>query len=308
VSRIAVTGAGGFLGGAVVRRCLAGGATVHALVGPADAAAHALPPEVESCHGQIDAAPVIAALVERCDAVIHLAGPASVAASFDVPAEFARVHVAGTATVLEACRRAGVKRVAYVSSAEVYGLPERQPVDETHRLQARSPYAAAKIGAEQLAESFTIAYGMEITRLRPFSVYGPRQSRGGVVSSILHQLLAGDVVRLAAPELVRDFCFVDDVPDPIVPAATAPRGPAILNVATRSGTSVAALARAAAAAVGRTVEIVPVERRDRPLRADIACLVGDATRLRAELGWRPRTSLVDGLRRTLEWFSTSEAT
>ena len=245
-------------------------------------------------------------LVDGCDTVFHLAGPASVATSFDAPAEFVRAHVAGTATVLEASRRAGVSRVVHVSSAEVYGAPERNPVDESHRLQARSPYAAAKIGAEHLVESYRLAHEMRITMLRPFSVYGPRQSRGGVIADIVRQLLAGEVVGLVAPSVVRDFCFVDDLVEAMVSAASPAGLPGTFNVGTGAGVSIAALARAAAEAVGRDV-IVRARDADRPRRAEIQELVADATRIRAALGWRPRTSLVEGLRRTIHWFRHPEA-
>jgi nucleoside-diphosphate-sugar epimerase len=308
VKQVAVTGAGGFLGAALLTRLAAEPVQVRALVGPPAAPVPPLPAGVDARHGEIDQLPAVAELVRGCDTVFHLAGPASVAASFDAPAEFARVHVAGTATLLEACRHAGVARIVHVSSAEVYGAPQWLPVDESHRLQARSPYAAAKIGAERMIEAFALAHGAAVTVLRPFSIYGPRQSRGGVIAHILGQLRRGDAVELAAPEVVRDFCFVDDVAEALVAAAGAPAsGLRVFNVASGSGITLAALARAAALAAGRDL---PVRARaagaDRPRAAGLDALVGDRARIEAALGWRPRTALADGLRRTLAWFRTSE--
>ena len=309
MSLVAITGAGGFIGSAVVRLCLREGWRVRALVGPPGVAGHPLPAEADARAGEIDSPSTVAALVAGCDAVIHLAGPASVAASFDVPAEFARVHVAGTAAILEASRREGVARFVHVSSAEVYGVPLRNPVDETHRLQARSPYAAAKIGAEQLVESYRIAYGLPIAVLRPFSVYGPRQSSGGAIGSIMRQLLRRDpVVELAAPSIVRDFCFVEDLAEAIVLAAGTSTAPLTLNVASGTGVSIAAVAHAAAEAAGCTIDVLTRTTDDRPRRADITELVGDATRIRSELGWQARTPLVDGLRHTIDWFRSTEGT
>jgi UDP-glucose 4-epimerase len=145
------------------------------------------------------------------DAVIHLAGPPSVAASFDLPAEYARIHVGGTATVLDACRRLRIRRLVYLSSAEVYGQPQTNPVREDHPLEARSPYAAAKIGAEKFIESFAYSFALQSVILRPFSVYGAGLCSQSLIGAILHQARHGDSVRLATLAPIRDYCHVKDV-------------------------------------------------------------------------------------------------
>lgn len=304
----AVTGAGGFIGSALVRRLVRDGVGVRALVGPEGAKTHPVPPTVERIEGEIDRLEVVARVVAGCDVVFHVAGPASVVASLDVPAEFARIHVAGTATVLEASRRAGVARFIHVSSAEVYGVPKLNPVHESHRLQARSPYAAAKLGAERMVESFRFAHGLEATILRPFSVYGPRQSAGGVVTRVVQQVLTADAIELADLTPRRDFCFVDDVVDAMVLAANrrAVDDDPTFNVASGVGVTIGELARAAAAAAGRDLPVRARPTDGPPRRADIHELIADTSRIRTALGWTPRTALVDGLRRTIEWFRNSE--
>src|SRR5262249_40598351 len=145
-------------------------------------------------------------------------------------AEFARVHVGGTATLLDASRRAGVRRFVHVSSAEVYGRPETSPVSEGHRLEARSPYAAAKLGAEAMVGAHRPGGDLETVVLRPFSVYGPRQSPGGVVAAILAQALDAPSVELHDPDAVRDFCFVEDLAEAVLAAAAADPRAAVYNV------------------------------------------------------------------------------
>src|SRR5437016_6784551 len=124
-SRILITGAGGFIGSKVVGALLRRGATVTALVAQPGQRAHVFDStSLENVVADINDAAVLEDLTKGIDIVVHMAGPPSVAASFDEPAVFARTHVAGTATVLNACRNAGVRRFVYVSSAEVYGRPQ----------------------------------------------------------------------------------------------------------------------------------------------------------------------------------------
>jgi nucleoside-diphosphate-sugar epimerase len=326
--RVAVTGAGGFIGSALVRRLVAEGVEVRALLGPDDAQASVPGPGagaakgVQTLRGEIDRPDCLSALLDGAEVVFHLAGPASVARSFAAPAEFARIHGTGTATLLAACERARVQHVIYLSSAEVYGRPLRNPIDETHRLQACSPYAAAKLAAEHFLEAYHLSHGLAVTVLRPFSVYGPRQSPHGLVAVILRQLDHGEV-RLADLRPVRDFCYVDDVVDAAVRAAAAgtalgsssskrwwaprksPRPSSwhlVLNVGSGVGTSVEALASLIVRLRGSDVRVVGGEAADRPEAGMILQRVADTSRIRTLLGWEAQTPLEVGLHRTLSWW------
>ena len=326
---MAVTGAGGFIGSALVRRLVAEGVEVHALLGPDDAQVIVPGVGVEggkgvrTLRGEIDRPDCLRALLDGVDVVFHLAGPASVASSFAAPAEFARIHGTGTAALLAACERARVQHVIYLSSAEVYGRPVRNPIDETHRLQACSPYAAAKLAAEHFLEAYHLSHGLAVTVLRPFSVYGPRQSPHGLVAVILRQLDRGEI-RLADLRPVRDFCFVDDVVDAAVRAAGAgllsaaaiedswwlrrkPAPPSswhlVLNVGSGVGTSVEALARLVVRVHGSDARVVGGGAADRPEAGLILQRVADTSRIRSLLGWEAQTSLEAGLHRTLAWWT-----
>jgi nucleoside-diphosphate-sugar epimerase len=231
------------------------------------------------------------------DAVIHLAGPPAVGGSFDDPVTYANVHTAGTAALLDACRRANVDNVVYVSSAEVYGRPRTDPVAESHPLEARSPYAAAKIGAEQMVRAFDHAYGRQSAILRPFSVYGPRMGRHALIPAIVGQLSADGPMRLADLRPERDYVHVDDVTRAIVAAARSARTETtVLNVGSGSGTSVRALAQLAMqlADVDRPLEENIAARR--PGNADILRLVADRRLAASVLRWEPQISLEAGLR------------
>lgn len=305
---VVVTGAGGFIGASLVRVLAGRGRSVRALMGPPGSSGHRPPEGVETISAEIDDRQAMGELVDGADAVIHLAGLPSVADSFRRPAEHARVHVAGTATVLEACRRAAVRRVVYLSSAEVYGQPETEPVSETHRLQARSPYAAAKIAAEHFIEAQVRAGAGEAVVLRPFSVYGPQQPNSSLLSTIISQARSGDRVRLVDLQPVRDYCYVDDVSDAIDRAVSVQLAKPfrVFNIGSGRGRSVRELAELTLEALGLTREIVEHGEHDRPARADIRRLIADPGRASRELEWRSGTSLRQGLLTTIRQVSDPE--
>jgi UDP-glucose 4-epimerase len=259
----------------------------------------------------------LADLMAGARAVIHMAGPPSVAASFDSPASYARDHVAGTATVLKVMELTEVKRLVHVSSAEVYGVPLSNPVPEDHPKWPRSPYGAAKLGAEAFVSACAPAYGIDAVVLRPFSVYGPGSPPRSLVGLVLGQVLAGGDVRVSDPRPVRDYCFVGDVAEAIVsacldgpranePERGEPERTGAINIASGTGVSVAALAGLALEIAGREPSELLVRAPDRPTGTDILELVADTRRARRVLGWSSRTGLLEGLTRTLDWLRNRE--
>src|SRR6185503_11818659 len=127
--------------------------------------------------------------------------------------------VIGTLNVLQAARDSGVQKLVHTSTSEVYGTARYVPIDENHPLQAQSPYAASKIAADKLAESFHLSFGLPVVTVRPFNTFGPRQSRRAVLATIVSQVLAGGPVRLGNLDPVRDLCFVTDTAHGFVLAA-----------------------------------------------------------------------------------------
>ncbi len=299
--KLAVTGAGGFIGSWVVAALHARGLRVRAHVGPHGFAGRALPEAVEIVHADITDAPAMRAIVSGCDAVIHLAGPPSVRASFDSAPEYVAVHVGGTTVSLQACVAEGVRRFVYLSSADVYGRPQTDRVAEDHPLSARSPYAAAKIGAEEMVGAFAHACGLEAVILRPFSIYGPGMSRQSLLWTILDQARSHDEIALDDLKPVRDYCYVDDLAQAVVLATLATiASPLIVNIGTGIGTSVADLARVVLQLSGAKANVVERARDKRPADSEIYRLVADPAKALASLGWRSATTLASGLRKTID--------
>jgi nucleoside-diphosphate-sugar epimerase len=300
--KVLLTGAGGFLGQAVVRALLSSEGTpleVVAHIGPHGCS----PPAVEGLHSSfccdITDSETLSQHLVGVEVVIHLAGPPSVAASFKDPVSAVEAHVVGTATVLAASAAAGVRHLVYISSAEVYGQPLTAVVSESSPLRPRSPYGAAKVGSEALVRATTAEGRMTATVLRPFSVYGPRPVQPGVIGVIVRQLKNERVV-LQKPDAVRDFCFVDDVANAIVCAALhgEPAPFSVFNVGGGSGTSIETVAKHLLHAIGR--DSTPVEalgsEGDRPKAADIHSLVSDIASISSELGWQPQTAMAEGMK------------
>jgi len=300
-SRIAVTGAGGFLGPVAVDVLARKGARVQAIIGPPNEAARIPSKAASVAQADIRETAAIRKLVAGADAVVHLAGPSSVAASFENPAHYVRVHTEGTAALLAACRAEGVRKLVYVSSAEVYGRPLHTPVDEDHPLSARSPYGAAKIGAEKMIEAFVHAFDLPAVILRPFSVYGPGASPQSLVPRIIDMARRGLPVVLRDLKPIRDYCFVGDLAEAIAAACCLERRKLdIFNIGTMEGTDVDRVAHLIVDALGASCPIREDGARDRPGNSEIYQLIADNRRAREVLGWRPAISLAEGLRMTIE--------
>ena len=298
--RILVTGAGGFIGRAVVQALLRRGVHVRALLGPEDMVI-AGDSNIEQLRADIRDVDSLRHAVRGVDSVIHLAGPASVAESFKLPQEYAAVHVGGTASILSQCDRAGVGRFIYISSAEVYGQPRSNPVREDDEHRSRSPYGAAKIGAEAFVAAFADAIRMEAVILRPFSVYGPGVSTSSVIGTILRQTEFESAVLMQSLAPIRDYCFVGDVADAIVQACyVAVPERTVINLGSGVGTSVRELVQLILELKEISMPIVQAQQRDRPRHTDIDCLVADVGRARKVLGWTAGTTLAQGLKQTLD--------
>jgi nucleoside-diphosphate-sugar epimerase len=296
---IAVTGAAGFIGSHVAIALSASGVAVRGFLGPLPAAwPSGRPPMAFASHADIVDPDALDELLEGTNTVIHAAGPSSVADSFAHPREYMRVHAVGTTALLEACVRAGVRRIVHISSAEVYGNRVPPVVSESAPSNATSPYGAAKIAAEQMVRAFAISGKVEAIALRLFSVYGPRMSARGVVSDVLRQASPRATIRVRDPRPVRDFCFVEDVAGAVVSACRVDvDGFAAVNVGSGVGTSVADLVRVCAELTGASGLEQSGEKRSPG--TDVDRLVANTDLARVALGWAPSTSLRDGLRQTL---------
>lgn len=308
---VLVTGADGFIGSHLVERLAAEGARVRAFclynsrgsAGWLDEVDPAVRAGLDIRLGDIRDARFVETAMEGAEIVFHLAALIAIPYSYVAAASFVDTNVGGTLNVLEAARRAGVRRLVQTSTSEVYGTPDHLPIRETHPLNAQSPYAASKVAADQLALAFHRSYGLPIVVLRPFNTFGPRQSERAVLPTMLRQLLAGlPEIHLGRLDTRRDLTFVADTVDGLVRAGTAPgiEGRTI-HLGTGRAVSVGELFEIARGLTGSEAAPILDAARLRPDASEVLVLQADAALARETLGWEACTGLEAGVARTIEW-------
>lgn len=310
-TRVLVTGADGFIGSHLAERLIQAGAAVRALclynshgwlgnLADVDVSA------VDVRFGDIRDPEFVFQTCEGIDVVFHLAALVSIPYSYTAPRSFVDTNIGGTLNVLEAVRRQACGRMVQTSTSEVYGTPEVLPITEAHPLQGQSPYAASKIAADKMCESFAAAFDVPVVTLRPFNTFGPRQSARAIVPAILAQLLAGrQVVRLGNLTPRRDLTYVSDVVEAFLAAgSTAGIESRVIQLGTGRALSVKDIFEAACTACGVTATIEQQPERLRPTRSEVMVLQSDPSLAASLLGWRASISLEDGLRRTAEWMQS----
>ena len=309
--KVLVTGAGGFIGSHVCEALLGRGHHVRAMVRYTSEARWGhlaeLPVEsrdgLEVVLGDVRDADQMLQFVQGRDAVLHLAALVGIPYSYQAPESYLSTNTVGTLHVLQACRKAGVGRVIVTSTSEVYGTAAATPMDETHALRAQSPYAASKVAADMLTESFIRSFDLPAVVLRPFNTYGPRQSLRAVIPSVLAQAIAGaEAIELGNLEPQRDLTYVEDTAGAFVLALEAAgiEGETI-HFGQGRAYSVGEIAERCLAVVKSPARIVSVAHRRRPDKSEVGLLLCNAAKARRLLGWEPLIPFDEGLRRTADY-------
>jgi dTDP-glucose 4,6-dehydratase len=240
------------------------------------------------------------------EVVFHLGALIPIPYSYVHPREFVTANVEGTLNVLEAARHEEPQRIVHASTSEVYGTAQHIPIDEEHPLHPQSPYAATKVGADQVALSYQRSFGTPVVVARPFNTYGPRQSARAVIPTIVSQALSRDVVELGATSPTRDFLYVEDTAAGIEACADADSVVGeVINLGTGAEISIRDVAERIIELVGREVSLTLDEDRLRPSESEVERLVADTSKARRLLAWEPAVELDEGLQRTIDWLSGS---
>ncbi len=305
---VLVTGAGGFIGSHLAERLVELGASVRAFVHYNALNTYGWLDSSERLHdmqviaGDICDRDSVRKAMEGAEVVYHLAALIAIPYSYNAPASYVRTNIEGTLNVLQGARELGIERMLHTSTSEVYGTARYVPIDESHPLQGQSPYSASKIGADKIAESFYLSFGVPVVTVRPFNTFGPRQSTRAVIPTIISQCLAGENVRLGNVNPTRDLNFVSNTVDGYIAAANADGAVGeVINLGSGREIAIGDLAKLIGRILGREVRIEEESNRFRPEKSEVERLLADNNKARNLLGWEPKVSLEDGLARTAEW-------
>jgi NAD dependent epimerase/dehydratase len=308
--QVLVTGAGGFIGSHLVEHLVRSGCGVRAFVRYTSRATagfldrNEVATDVEVVAGDLRDPDAVRAAVAGTEIVFHLGALIGIPYSYRQPRETVETNVLGTLNVLMAARDAGIARVIHTSTSEVYGTAQMVPMAETHPLHGQSPYAASKIAADQLAESFHLSYGLPVVTLRPFNTYGPRQSARAVIPTIAVQGLRGGVLTLGNLRPSRDFTYVSDTVTAFSLAAERAAGVGrTINLGTSQDVSIGELVRIIGEILGQSLDPRVDAARQRPAGSEVERLVSDNSLARELLSWKPTVELRAGLTQTCEWIA-----
>ena len=315
--KILVTGADGFIGSHLTETLIRQGNNVKAFVqynsfnswGWLDSVDQDVKADLEVFSGDIRDPHGVKTAMSDCDCVLNLAALIAIPYSYHSPATYIDTNVKGALNVVQAARDLGVDKVVQTSTSEVYGTAQFVPINEKHPLHGQSPYAASKIGADQIAMSFYNSFGTPVALIRPFNTYGPRQSARAVIPTIITQILNGKrKIKLGTLSPTRDFNYVKDTVRGFIAIADSDKSVGeVINIGSNFEVSIGDTVNLITEIMKADVEIETDEVRLRPKNSEVNRLWADNSKAKNLLGWQPqyggRDGFKKGLTETIAWFA-----
>ncbi len=308
--KILVTGAGGFIGSHLTESLVKLGADVRAFVrynsrndnGYIETFSPEIKENIDIYSGDLKDPDAVLQAVRDRDIVFHLGALIAIPYSYVNPMDYVQTNVVGTANILNACLKSNVERVVQTSTSEVYGKMQYAPIDEKHPIEGKSPYAASKIGSDKMALSYYYAFGLNVSLVRPFNTFGPRQSMRAVIPTIITQAINDDFIRLGSLYPTRDFNYVSDTVNGFIKAASLEQAIGeTINTGSGREESIQALCEIILNLMGREIPIIQEDKRTRPSNSEVNRLICDNTKAREILQWKPEVTLEEGLEYTIAW-------
>ncbi len=314
---VLVTGADGFIGSHLTEALVRRGMRVRAFTlynsfnswGWLDQCATDVKGQFEVVSGDVRDPDCVRAAMQGCEYVLHLAALIAIPYSYASPRSYVDTNISGTLNVVQAARELGVKRVVHTSTSEVYGTARFVPITEAHPLSGQSPYAATKIGADQLAMSFYNSFNLPLVIVRPFNTYGPRQSARAVIPTVISQIANGaKQIQLGALSPTRDFNYVQDTVNGFIAALYCEQADGeVINLGSNFEISIGDTVKLIAQIMQADVKVVQDTQRLRPDNSEVERLWADNQKAKALMQWSPEFGGIDGLRRglteTIAWFT-----
>jgi UDP-glucuronate 4-epimerase len=314
---VLVTGGAGFIGSAITDRLLARGDGVVCLdsfdafydprIKRKNIETAEGDPRFTLVEGDIRDADLLAQLATAhdIDAVIHSAARAGVRPSIEAPQLYEDVNVKGTMNLLELARKIQPENFVFLSSSSVYGVNKKVPFSETDPVDHPiSPYAATKKACELICHTYQHLFGLNITCIRPFTVYGPRQRPEMAIHKFTRMIDQGQAIPLFGDgSSQRDYTYIDDLVDGILRALDRPLGYDVINLGEQETIALKDLVGLIEENLGKKAEIEA--HPDQP--GDVPITYADISRAREVLGYAPKVSVADGVRRFVDWYRDNQS-
>lgn len=312
--KILVTGADGFIGSHLVELLVKQGYSVKALSQYNSfntwgwlEDVNCLP-DIEVLSGDIRDASYCRHITKGVDVIYHLAALIAIPYSYAAPSSYVETNVVGTLNICQAALENGIERIIHTSTSEVYGTARYVPIDESHPLQPQSPYSASKIGADAIAMSFFSTFNLPLTIIRPFNTYGPRQSARAVIPTIIGQLADGKkVIKLGDVRPTRDFNYIADTCNGFLGLANCKNAIGqTVNIGSNTEISIGDTFNIIRELMGSNAQIAEDDQRIRPGNSEVFRLWCDNTKAQELISYRPKFSIYEGLKATVEWFTKTD--
>ncbi len=247
--------------------------------------------------------------VKGVDVVIHLASLIAIPHSYHSPYSYLNTNTLGTLNIMEACLKNNISKIIHTSTSEVYGDTIKIPISENTLPYAKSPYAATKIGADQIAQSYYSSFNLPVTIIRPFNTYGPRQSNRAIIPTIITQLISNKKkISLGSLYPTRDFSYIFDTIRGFELAINNTKVVGeIINIGSGFEISINDLFQTLCKIMKKSPKIITDSNRVRPKKGEVFRLKADNRKANKILKWKPiykgKNGLIKGLKETVEWFS-----
>ncbi len=312
--KVLVTGAAGFLGSHLTERLVELGHKVKALIhydsnnnwGWLENSKYKN--EIEFVVGDIRDFDSVYSAMQGVDQVFHLAALIGIPYSYSSPLAYVKTNIEGTYNVLQSSKFLNTGNIIITSTSETYGTAQYVPIDEKHPIVGQSPYSATKISADSLAVSYYRSFNLPIKIVRPFNIYGPRQSARAIIPSIGIQILNGiEKISLGNIEAKRDLTFVKDTVEGFIEISGQKKfnGEGV-NIGMNHEISIKELVEKISKILSTKVQIVLDKKRIRPSKSEVDRLKCDNSKLKNNTNWTPKYDLDKGLKETLEWLDENK--
>tara|TARA_B100000029_G_scaffold514014_1_gene615329 strand:- start:568 stop:1563 length:996 start_codon:yes stop_codon:yes gene_type:complete len=249
---------------------------------------------------------------KKIDIIFHLAALIGIPYSYQAAKSYIDTNITGTYNILNAAKINGVSKTIITSTSEVYGTAQKVPILENHSLNAQSPYAASKIGADQLALSFNKSYRLPVTIIRPFNTFGPRQSARAIIPTIITQLLQKKkIIKLGNLTPTRDFTYIEDTVDAFASTIKAKKiSGQVINIGNKFEISIKDILKIINKDFGYNFKVQIDKNRIRNKNSEVYRLYASNTKALKVLKWKPKYSGLSGfkkgLEKTISWFKDNK--